>query len=91
MISVIKQHITQEFLQFNTSKLLLAVSGGIDSVVMTHVLHQLGCDIALAHVNFQLRGAESQADEDFVKSLSSTMEFTGFYSTSRYGGLCPKA
>jgi tRNA(Ile)-lysidine synthase len=71
MTSIIKQHIHQSFSHFNTSKLLLAVSGGIDSVVMTHVMHQLGYDIALAHVNFQLRDAESQADEDFVKALAA--------------------
>lgn len=69
MISIIKQHIVQHFPQLQQSKLLLAVSGGVDSVVMTHVLKQLGFDIGIAHVNFQLRADESRADEDFVKEL----------------------
>jgi tRNA(Ile)-lysidine synthase len=66
MILVIKKHLNDKFPFLKDSKLLLAVSGGVDSMVMAQVFYSLGYDIALAHVNFQLRGAESDADEMLV-------------------------
>ncbi|MFT7451986.1 MAG: tRNA(Ile)-lysidine synthase, partial [Patescibacteria group bacterium] len=49
---------------------LLAVSGGIDSVVLCHLFHQSELPFAIAHCNFQLRGLESKKDEQFVFQLS---------------------
>ena len=57
-------------------QLLLAVSGGVDSVVMTYVLWQLGFHIALAHGNFQLRGSSADADQQLVKELADTLNLT---------------
>jgi tRNA(Ile)-lysidine synthase len=50
--------------------LLLAVSGGLDSVVMAHLFARLPYPFALAHANFGLRGAESDGDEAFVRQLA---------------------
>ncbi len=49
------------------SKILLAVSGGVDSMVLLHLFHKAGYPIAVAHCNFRLRGGESDEDEKFVE------------------------
>jgi tRNA(Ile)-lysidine synthase len=52
-----------------TDRLLIAVSGGLDSVVLCELCHQCGYQFNIAHCNFQLRGEESERDADFVKKL----------------------
>ncbi|MCK5815335.1 MAG: tRNA lysidine(34) synthetase TilS, partial [Flavobacteriaceae bacterium] len=61
--------------------MLVTVSGGIDSVVLVHLLHQLKFDISIAHCNFKLREADSDLDEQFVKKLASDLKLD-FYKIS---------
>ena len=68
MLRKFQNHLTTLFPALQEKKILLAVSGGIDSMVLLHLLHQLDYNISVAHCNFQLRGAESNLDEDFVKT-----------------------
>ncbi|RPI43655.1 MAG: tRNA lysidine(34) synthetase TilS, partial [Bacteroidetes bacterium] len=55
-------------------RVLLAVSGGVDSVVMSHLFQRSDFDCAIAHCNFQLRGEDSDADEAYVRDLSASLE-----------------
>jgi tRNA(Ile)-lysidine synthase len=55
----------------SNQKILLAVSGGVDSMVMLHLFIQSGIDVGVAHCNFQLRGQDSLEDEKFVLSQVS--------------------
>ena len=72
----------ERFLQFISShklidsndRILLAVSGGIDSVVMCELFHQSGIRFDIAHCNFSLRGEESDGDELFVRNLAERLK-----------------
>jgi len=81
MLQKFKQHLHQNFPFLEDKKLLIAISGGIDSVVLAHLCSQLNLNFSLCHCNFNLRGQESDDDEAFVKSLAKTLK-TPVYSTS---------
>ena len=66
MLSKFQNHITQNFAQLKDKKLLLAVSGGVDSMVLLDLFYKLRFDVSVVHCNFQLRGKESDADEMLV-------------------------
>ena len=72
------EYIRQNSLFSPDQRILLAVSGGKDSVLMAHFFKQSGIDFGIAHCNFGLRGAESQRDEHFVRGLSALMEVPVF-------------
>lgn len=80
MLEAFQDFIEKEGLILPGERVLLAVSGGMDSVVMTHLFAQAGREFAIAHVNFGLRGEESMADEAFVKKLAKGYQVP-FYRT----------
>jgi len=62
-------------------KVLLAVSGGVDSVVLCYLFFQAKFNFGIAHCNFQLRGEASDADEQFVKKLAEKFRVPFFATT----------
>lgn len=73
-----QNHIDQNFPFLIGKKLLLATSGGLDSMVMVDLFHKLPYEIAIAHCNFQLRGLESFSDQKFVQNYAETNEIKLF-------------
>ena len=87
MKTALQAHINKNLAFLNGKKLLIAISGGIDSVVLTHILHKLNFSICLAHCNFQLRGKDSSKDEIFVTELGKQLKipcFTIKFDTENY-------
>lgn len=74
LLKAFQQYIKQQNLFQQKDKLLLAVSGGVDSVVLCELCKQANYDFIIAHCNFQLRGADSDRDEGFVKALGKKYE-----------------
>src|SRR3569833_415448 len=58
----------------SNSKILAAVSGGMDSVLMAHLLKSARVNFGIAHCNFQLRGDESNGDETFCRQLAQQLD-----------------
>jgi tRNA(Ile)-lysidine synthase len=80
----------KKLFQPDSDRLLLAVSGGMDSVVLCHLAAQLGLSFSIAHCNFQLRGADADGDETFVKQLALTLNvpFHGIrFQTKKYAAI----
>ena len=85
--TIFEKHIDTKFPFLGKSKLLIAISGGIDSVVLTHLCIKTGLKISLAHCNFDLRGKESDADEEFVEELAENLNLEVFvqrFDTKQY-------
>jgi len=83
MLRQFKDFIEQQSLFQPDHIVLLAVSGGVDSVIMAELFHRAGYRFGVVHANFQLRGEESDQDERFVESLA-TRYTVPFYSTRFY-------
>jgi tRNA(Ile)-lysidine synthase len=69
LLQAFRDFIAKERLFAPGYRLLLAVSGGLDSIVLCELAHRAGFNFTIAHCNFQLRGAESERDEHFVRQL----------------------
>lgn len=78
MLQAFKEHLDTRLELLYGSRLLVAISGGLDSVVLTHLCHQLKLKVSLAHCNFNLRAAESDGDEQFVLALADDLEMDVF-------------
>ena len=78
MLSKFEKHVASYFPFLKGKKLLLAVSGGIDSMVLMRLCIEMKMDISVAHCNFSLRGDESDADEYFVKSQTDKLQIPIF-------------
>lgn len=70
MLKKFRTYITTHLPFLRSAKLLIACSGGIDSVVLTDLCKKEAFDFALAHCNFKLRGTESDDDAHFVSDLA---------------------
>lgn len=87
MLQGFTTHIDTNFPFLKDKKLLIAISGGLDSVVLTHLFSALNYTIALAHCNFKLREIASDLDEEFVIKLSeqtSNQIFKTIFETEKY-------
>ena len=73
MVSRLKAYITEQHLFSPEWQVLLAVSGGRDSVCMAHLMHAAGYRFAIAHCNFHLRPGDCDRDQQFVRTLADQL------------------
>ena len=78
MLQKFQNHLLHNFQFLNGKKILLATSGGKDSMVMVHLFQQWDYKIGIAHCNFQLRGMESFEDQNFVKEYAAANGIPAF-------------
>ncbi|MBM1107294.1 tRNA lysidine(34) synthetase TilS [Aurantibacter crassamenti] len=70
MLANFKKHLQDNFAFLKDDTFLLAISGGIDSVVLAYLMYKSDLKFAMAHCNFQMRGEESNKDEILVRELA---------------------
>lgn len=87
MLQQFQNHIEQHFPFLQGKKLLLAVSGGVDSMVLLRLFENLSFPIGVAHCNFHLRGEESDKEAFFVESYCKSANITFYlkdFDTAEY-------
>lgn len=89
MLTAFKKYIADYSLFGQEDKVMLAISGGIDSMVMLELFQRSGLNFAIAHCNFGLRGNESNEDEKFVTSIAQAHNiplYVKYFKTREYAG-----
>jgi len=71
LINTISTELEKMSPEYSTKTFILAISGGVDSMVLLDGFNKLNLNIEVAHFNFQLRGKESDGDEELVKGICS--------------------
>ena len=87
MVTAFKKHIAAHFPALVDQKILVACSGGLDSIVLLHLLQKIGLTLGVAHCNFKLRGAHSDADLSFIETIAGNLGvpvFTTVFDTKTY-------
>lgn len=87
MLEKVREFIHKENLIPNNTKVIVGLSGGMDSMVLLDILISLGYRCTAAHCNFHLRGEESDRDENFVKKWCKSIDipFTSInFDTKQY-------
>ena len=87
MVTAFKKHIAAHFPALADQKILIACSGGLDSIVLLHLLQKIGLTLGVAHCNFKLRGDHSDADLSFVETIAGNLGvpvFTTVFDTKTY-------
>jgi len=87
MLSDFLSYIEENRMTGKDKRVLLAVSGGIDSMVMAHLFSRTGFETGIAHCNFCLRGKESDRDEELVRKFASENDISFFskrFNTKKY-------
>lgn len=85
MLDIVKQFIIKQNININ-SKVICAVSGGADSVCLIHILHDLGYDVVLAHVNHHKR-EQSELEEVKMKELADNLNVPFELLSYHYDGV----
>lgn len=88
-LSRLQSFIKQHALFLEEEHVLIAVSGGRDSVAMAHLFKAAGYHFGIAHCNFNLRGEESELDERFTEGLAQELAvpfYTCRFDTNKYAG-----
>ncbi|WP_299437299.1 tRNA lysidine(34) synthetase TilS [uncultured Aquimarina sp.] len=81
LIQKFKTHIENYLPFLKEGKLLIACSGGLDSIALTYLCRSLNLEFGIAHCNFKLRGTESEEDEKFVSEVADKLG-VAFFVTS---------
>lgn len=80
LIEQFKKHCKDHFPDLPKEKVLLAISGGCDSMVLAHLFLALGIKFSIAHCNYKLRGKDSDADAALVREFSEEWQLNFHYN-----------